>query len=377
MSTLPKLARHDWVVEQLATKADAGGISTPPGGGFPIQYVTLTNNHTQSPSGWPTDQPVAVVYTQDATGSLTVTYDGQPIAVKTLPGSETMVIYTPINSTWWPKVVNGVGSDGTPPVDPVSVTPTGPTWTDDTTNGGGYWAATQSGVIYNPASGTATPSEQVTVTASPATGYSFPAGATTSWAHTFPSGAPAGTLASDSFNREDGPIGNADIGGTWVAGNEGLWETYYNRARCASGVSSSTPSATYLPITATDVEVSVVLTKTPATSGDGVVARAAGTTSNTFYLARAKVNAVDLYRFNSGTPTLLGSTPHVWVNGDRLTLRVVGGASAVSLEVLAAGVSLIAHSDVDAARLTTGTHAGMRTSSTSDKFDNFLVTVIS
>lgn len=68
---------------------------------------------------------------------------------------------------------------------PVEVTAAGPTWTDDTDNGGGSWTTpAETGVTYDPASGTATPSQEVTVTATAQAGYTI-VGAT-SWTHTFP-----------------------------------------------------------------------------------------------------------------------------------------------------------------------------------------------
>ena len=106
----------------------------------------------------------------------------------------------------------------------IAVTPAAPTFTNDTTNGGGTWTTTsQAGVRFTPASGTATPGQKVTITATlsdPDT-YRFAAGAQTSWVYTFLDvNAPIG----DTFA---GPAGTALTGrnvtsgtGTWTKGNE-------------------------------------------------------------------------------------------------------------------------------------------------------------
>ena len=70
----------------------------------------------------------------------------------------------------------------------IAVNPIAPTFTNDTTNGGGTWTtSSQAGVRFTPASGTATPGQKVTVTASLSdpTKYKFASGAQTTWTFTF------------------------------------------------------------------------------------------------------------------------------------------------------------------------------------------------
>ena len=68
----------------------------------------------------------------------------------------------------------------------IPVTASGPTWVDDQDSGGGTWTTpTQTGITYSPASGTATPGQAVTVTATAQPGYVLQGAA--SWSHTFPS----------------------------------------------------------------------------------------------------------------------------------------------------------------------------------------------
>lgn len=68
---------------------------------------------------------------------------------------------------------------------PIPVTTQAPEWVDDEVNGGGSWTtASQTGVTYSPASGTAAPGESVTVTATAGEGYVIDG--EVSWSHTFP-----------------------------------------------------------------------------------------------------------------------------------------------------------------------------------------------
>lgn len=70
----------------------------------------------------------------------------------------------------------------------VEVTPAAPVFTDNDNDGGGSWTTDElEGVTFDPASGVAAPGETITVTATPADGYTLEG--VTSWAHTFP-GAP-------------------------------------------------------------------------------------------------------------------------------------------------------------------------------------------
>src|SRR5690606_28466636 len=66
----------------------------------------------------------------------------------------------------------------------ITVTPAGPTWTDDVLGGGTWTTPDEEGVTYSPASGTADPGQTVTVTATPDPGYVLIP--PTTWTHTFP-----------------------------------------------------------------------------------------------------------------------------------------------------------------------------------------------
>lgn len=90
-------------------------------------------------------------------------------------------------------VVDGwtpAGSVPDPDPELITVTATAPNWIDDTASGGGSWTTpTITGVTYSPASGTASPGQTVTVTATAQTGYQL--SGTSNWSHSFPA-APAG-----------------------------------------------------------------------------------------------------------------------------------------------------------------------------------------
>ena len=158
-------------------------------------------------------------------GTVTLVNSGSPIrefyciSAATIGGisfpTGTAVVWRRTTGNQWGYiVVDGwtvPGSDPDPELIPV--TATAPNWTDDTTDGGGAWTTPSiTGVTYSPVSGTATPGQTVTVTATAQTGYQLTG--TTSWTHTFPiAGAPdpvevtatAPTWTDDTDNG----------GGTW------------------------------------------------------------------------------------------------------------------------------------------------------------------
>lgn len=94
----------------------------------------------------------------------------------------------------------------------VEVTATGPTWTDDTVNGGGTWTTpTETGITYSPASGTATPGQSVTVTATAKPGYVLQG--TSSWQHTFPTATVATAVEFMGFHDVAAVSNNGTIAG--------------------------------------------------------------------------------------------------------------------------------------------------------------------
>lgn len=141
----------------------------------------------------------------------------------------------------------------------IAVTPAGPTFTNDTAKGGGTWTTpAQTGVTYTPASGTASPGQTVTVTAtiSDPAAYKFATGAKTSWVHKF---LDLSVPITDSFT---GPAGTL-LAGRVTEGQALTWEVDADTAQLtltgsgsASAPAVGTRSANILRPAKTKVEVS-------------------------------------------------------------------------------------------------------------------------
>ena len=111
----------------------------------------------------------------------------------------------PINGQWHARVVvlTPIGVYGATP-SAEAVVPQPPVFVDNTTSGGGTWTTpTQAGVVYTPASGTATAGQMVTVTAASSDPTKYRIEGVYSWSHTFPVGTAPRVLLTDSFERTD------------------------------------------------------------------------------------------------------------------------------------------------------------------------------
>lgn len=196
-----------WLTSRVVYLPGLGGGGTS----YPeIQSLTLTGPTvitagmagTQAP--WPTDQVVGVRLVRESAGAVTLASSikvasGVTWSVDATLGSETMAVFAYGPSGWvcegcWLSVPGTGGSGGGGTV--VQVTPTGPTWTDDATNGGGAWTTpAQTGLTYSPA-GTnqaASAGSTVTWTVTAQSGYAIAEGSPESWSHTFP------TATAESF----------------------------------------------------------------------------------------------------------------------------------------------------------------------------------
>lgn len=235
------------------------------------------------------------------------------------------------------------------------------------TNNGSTWSAWQAGATFSATGLAASTAYQARHKVRDAAGNEA-----TGSAITVTTGAsiPEGTIAIDAFDRADGPIGTADLGGAWVNAS-GRWQVYSNRARCYDGASGD---RALVACTAADVEVSVKILA-PGTTGDGVVARCPDTTTGTFYLGRAKPGVVELYRFVDGTAAIVGSLVHSWVAGDTITLRVSEGAGQTDLALLVNGVSKVTYADTATTRPSTSAYVGLRAGGSGNPmFDDFSAT---
>lgn len=264
---------------------------------------------------------------------------------------------------WWIDV---------PEPEDIDVTATGPTWTDDTVNGGGTWTTpTETGITYSPASGTASPGQAVTVTATAQVGYHITG--VSSWQHDFPVAPPAG--ASDDFDRPESALGGMGVsssGHAWSDPDGAFKITTGGRAMQGKD-SSNHKALLYAGIT--DVTVAVDLWNF-GPGNYGILARA-DLTDETYYHARSSSGSIQLWRFVDGVATQLGSN-QPWsspANGDTLSLTVQENGAQTDLTVTLRGVVVIAVSDTEAGRPTAGIYAGLRSNtSTSATFDNFAVT---
>ena len=179
MTTLPKLARHDWVAARLDALLAASEV----------EQVTLTGNLAYTlPSTVGPTRTHSVVFTQDGTGGHTVTFGGTDMQVPA-SGASTYVFWRQGGVWVWggPVPTGGSAPVGT------EVTPAEPTFTDPSgTANDRYVIPTTTGVVYSKGgttivAGTYTPTagEAVTITATAASGYTIASGATVSWSHTF------------------------------------------------------------------------------------------------------------------------------------------------------------------------------------------------
>lgn len=139
-----------------------------------------------------------------STAAFSITAAGEYVAGRsttiTMPGSAQValskgqfVIAVEINGSLYVSDVGTLQDGGPTHTSKIQVTPTGPTWVNDTENGGGTWSTpTQTGVTYSPSGTgqTAAGGQTITWTATPAAGYEFPSSALSSWSHTFPASAP-------------------------------------------------------------------------------------------------------------------------------------------------------------------------------------------
>lgn len=194
------------------------------------------------------------------------------------------------------------------------VTPTGPTWTDDAVNGGGTWTTpAQTGVTYSPASGTATPGQTVTVTATAQTGYVLQG--TTTWTHTFPAD-PNEPVGDDYFTDFSGAsVGSAPPAGwtpKWVSGTWAVVDDGAGGKRL-SGAATSRNTRCGLawddPVTtATEADVQIVARwSAPESSAQGrLILRGAGAagaeTGVIVYVSSADKLTIAQYSGGSASP---------------------------------------------------------------------------
>lgn len=123
-------------------------------------------------------------------------------------------------------------------------------------------------------------------------------------------------LAIDSFDRANGALGTADLGGAWIA-NLGTFSITSNQAK--ETLSGGTSVAT-LTISQLDYDVSADITWY---SGDtiGLIARCDSSGVENFMRLRYDGSTIDITKTVSSTLTVLNSYSFTWGNGTIRRLR--------------------------------------------------------
>lgn len=328
------------------------------GGGGSASELTPATATTTTPPGSTVGNLVGYVNTASAP----ITVNGQSLA------AGAWVVFGWSGSAW---VQMSTGTLIPPGGNLTSVTPTGPTWTDDTINGGGTWTTpTQTGVTYSPASGTANPGQSVTVTATAQPGYTL--SGTTSWTRAFPS-APGAVTVADSFNRADNPtsLGTTETGGkTWQI-DGGTWGITSGKAAMLAGSVIRGHASVDMGATNMAVEARMNV-PSGANSYPSVVGRYVDP-ANCYMLqnnSAAGENKVVLVRIG-GTNTFLATSLNIPSNG-LVRLTLVEEGSDTRVRVYADGVEVWSGLATMAGR-PNGTRAGLfaYTADAGSVFDDF------
>lgn len=175
-------------------------------------------------------------------------------------------------------------------------------------------------------------------------------------------------LASDTFNRPDGLIGTADVGGAWTI-NAGSFNVVSNKAKAAT---SGFTSVATLVISPLDYEVSADVTW----SGDSraaIVARCDSSGITNYMRLYTDGSSIVIGKIISNSATVLNSYSYAWTSGATHNLRLV--CSGNNFYGYLDGVLVVSASDDNATK--TLTNAGLLASPVSgvptSLFDNFLV----
>ena len=333
----------------------------------------------------PTSTPVTATAPtfNDASGTASDTYTiptkvgveylvgGTVTAAGTYPGAGAVTITAQATSGYTLTGTSSWSHTFSTATDPTPVTPTGPTWTDDTVNGGGTWTTpTQTGVTYSPASGTATPGQSVTVTATAQSGYTL--SGTTSWSHTFPN-APSSVTVTDTFNRADNPtsLGTTETGGkTWQI-DGGTWGITSGKAAMLAG--SAIRGHASVELGGTNMSVEARMNVPAGTNSYPSIAGRYANPANCYMLQNsdsAGENKTVLVRIG-GVNTFLATSLSIPSNG-LVRLTLVEEGSDTRVRVYADGVEVWSGLATMAGR-PNGTEAGLfaYTANAGVSFDDF------
>lgn len=182
------------------------------------------------------------------------------------------------------------------------------------------------------------------------------------------------TIITDSFNRSNGNLGNADTGQAWLTGGAATtkWVVSSNVAKRASATTSVNDVA-YIDCGKSDVIVSADITLTTSSSGSRLVARMSGTSvDNSMSMYLHPGGTVSIFRTISGSNSSIASAPFAFVGGSTYSCVFMCRGNVFSVYIN--GVLKVSAEDDNA--LKTNTRVGMFlpcSDTGTDWFDNFTV----
>ena len=181
-------------------------------------------------------------------------------------------------------------------------------------------------------------------------------------------------IITDSFNRSNGKLGNADTGQAWLTGGAATtaWVVSSNVAKRASATTSVNDVA-YIDCGKSDVIVSADITYTTFSNASRVIARMSGTNINNCMAARfSAANIVVLERIIGGSVDSIAQAQVAITSGSTHSIRLECRGNIFSVYI--DGVLKISTEDDNA--LKTNTIVGMFLACSNvnnDWFDNFTV----
>lgn len=152
------------------------------------------------------------------------------------------------------------------------------------------------------------------------------------------------TIASDDFNRADGPVGVTPLGGyTWTAYPSGDLALYtVNTNRLVAGAGRSQPATLLINDAQADGTVSAVLFTVPVSGQSGVAFRAAADGSGlTFWREPGGTYRLSNRTAAGGITTVAGPSAAIGAAGDVVSVEMAG----TSITCKVNGATLFTHTD--------------------------------
>lgn len=174
-------------------------------------------------------------------------------------------------------------------------------------------------------------------------------------------------LASDAFNRSNGALGNADIGGAWVA-TAGTFAISSNKAIATA---SDTSVAT-LRMGQVNYDISADCIWRTGESV-AIVGRSPASGNDNHVRLRANGTSLLIEKRISTTNTTLASVPLSWTSGDMKNLRLSCSGNLFVGYVDGVGVVSATDDNITKTNVYVGIQAAKADAIPTSTFDNFLV----